>query len=165
MDYQSRARLLGLPLVHIATGQQVDGGYRRGTAKGWIAVGDVALGVLFGAGGISTGLICLGGIAAGGLALGGFAMGLAAVGGLACGLLAVGGAALGGSGALGGLAIAGEFARGGVALAFHANDLSADDYFNGHPFFRSASLLMQYSMVLVALPFVATLIARSRRGR
>jgi len=162
MDYESPARLLGLPLIHIATGQQVDGGYRRGTAKGWIAVGDLAIGVLFGAGGIATGAISVGGIAAGGFALGGLAMGLAAVGGLAGGLLAVGGAALGGSGALGGLAIAGEFAQGGVALAFHANDLSAAEYFNGHPFFRSAPLLMQTVMGVVALSFVIGRLARRR---
>ncbi len=163
MNYQSRARLLGLPLVHIATGQHLDGGYRRGIAKGWIAIGDIAIGVLFGAGGLATGAVCVGGLAAGGLAIGGLVMGLAAVGGLAFGFLAVGGAALGSSGALGGLAIAGEFARGGVALAFHANDLSADEYFNGHPFFRSASLLMQYSMALVALVFVLARLVR--RGR
>ncbi|MBM4116893.1 hypothetical protein FJ251_03995 [bacterium] len=162
MDYESPARFLGLPLIHIATGQQVDGGYRRGAAKGWIAIGDIAVGVLFGAGGIATGAISVGGLAAGGFALGGFALGLAAVGGVAFGYLAVGGAALGGSGALGGLAVAGEFARGGVALAFHANDLSADEYFNGHPFFRSASLLMQYSMGLVALVFVLPRILRRR---
>lgn len=162
MDYQSPARFLGLPLIHVATGQQVDGGYRRGTAKGWIAVGDLAIGVLFGAGGIATGLVSVGGLAAGGLAIGGVAMGLAAGGGLAGGLLAVGGAALGGSGALGGLAIAGEFARGGVALAFHANDLSADEYFSGHPFFRSAPLLMQVTMGLVALGFTIARLVRRR---
>jgi hypothetical protein len=162
MDYQSSARLLGLPLVHIATGKLVDGGYRRGIAKGWVAIGDIAVGVLFGAGGLATGAVCVGGLAAGGLAVGGLVMGLAAVGGLAFGLLAVGGAALGSSGALGGLAIAGEFARGGVALAFHANDLSADEYFNGHPFFRNATLLMQYSMALLALTVVVARLARRR---
>ena len=46
MDYRSSASLFGLPLVHVAMGQVVDGQYRRGTAKGWVAVGDVAYGAL-----------------------------------------------------------------------------------------------------------------------
>ncbi len=45
MTMKSSIQLLGLPLVHVATGQLVDGRYRRGVARGWIAVGDVAFGV------------------------------------------------------------------------------------------------------------------------
>ncbi len=62
MDYRSKRRCLGLPLIHIARGRVEDGSFRRGVAKGWIAVGDIAFGPLF----------ALGGIAVGGLAIGGF---------------------------------------------------------------------------------------------
>jgi hypothetical protein len=44
MTMKSSIQLLGLPLVHVTTGQLVDGRYRRGVARGWIAVGDVAFG-------------------------------------------------------------------------------------------------------------------------
>jgi hypothetical protein len=51
MVYESRVRLLGLPLVHITTGRVEDGRYRRGIARGWIAVGDIAFGGLLAVGG------------------------------------------------------------------------------------------------------------------
>jgi hypothetical protein len=164
MDYQSKARLLGLPLLHVATGRLVDGVYRRGVAKGWIAIGDVAMGA-FAAGGISVGGVSVGGLAAGALPVGGFALGLAAIGGLAVGALAVGGAAFGWSGAWGGLAVAHDFAHGGAAVAAHANDATAASYFAAHPFFRAASWLMDYSIALAFLPAVAVLVARVWRRR
>jgi hypothetical protein len=39
MKHQSNVRLLGLPLIHVATGKLVDGSFRRGMAKGWVAIG------------------------------------------------------------------------------------------------------------------------------
>src|SRR5262245_60795418 len=55
MEYRSSASLLGLPLVHIATGAVVDGRYRRGVATAWFAVGDIAIGMLFACGGVALG--------------------------------------------------------------------------------------------------------------
>lgn len=160
MNYQTDFRLLGLPLIQVATGRLVDGSYRRGIAKGWIAIGDIAFGVFFSAGGVSVGGVSVGGLAAGVLSLGGLAFGLASIGGLAVGALAVGGAAFGWSGALGGLAVGHEFATGGVAVALHANDRIAAEYFAAHPFFRGASSLMDYSIALVFIPVIAALVAR-----
>ena len=165
MNFQTNSTLLGLPIVHVATGRLVDGSYRRGIAKGWVAIGDIAVGVLFAAGGVSAGGISIGGLAIGVLPFGGLALGLAAIGGLAIGVLAVGGAAFGWSAALGGLAVARDYASGGAAAARHANDVIAADYFATHEFFRVASWLMTYSIVLVFLPAIAALVPRLWRWR
>jgi hypothetical protein len=137
-DYRSRARFLGLPLIHVRSG--VKPGGKAEAAVGWIAIGDRAIGVLFAAGGVaiggismggvSVGLIALGGASAGLLALGGFAVGLLALGGAAVGFLAAGGIATAWKGASGGLAIAHEFAIGGQTLAQHANDAAARVFFS-----------------------------------
>jgi len=117
MEYRSKASLLGLPLVHIATGTLVNGRYRRGIAIGWLAVGDVALGILFALGGVAIGGFSLGGGALGLLSIGGLALGLCAVGGLSLGAVALGGAAFAWYAAMGGLAVAHDYAIGGLALA------------------------------------------------
>ena len=102
---QSKMTLLGLPLIAIACGPDIDKGESCGHAKGIIAIGDIATGVLaiggaaFGGitiGGFSIGLISVGGVALSiCLALGGFALGTVAVGGFAAGLVAVGGVSVG----------------------------------------------------------------------
>ncbi len=92
-EYVSPVRLFGLPLVHIALGPQGDQG--KGVAKGIIAVGDVAFGLVFAMGGIAVGGISAGGISVGLFATGGCALGGIAVGGLAVGLLAAGGLTVG----------------------------------------------------------------------
>jgi hypothetical protein len=119
--YRSRATLLGLPLVDVnvrdpkVPGRQPDEP-GRGTAQGWIAVGDVAQGVLFAAGGRARGFIAVGGRSVGVVSLGGVAVDLIAVGGVALGGLALGGVGIGIIG-VGGLAI-GWQAAGGGALAW-----------------------------------------------
>ena len=117
MDYRSSIGLLGLPLVHVATGAVVDGRYRRGVATAWFAVGDIAVGVVFACGGVALGGLCVGGAAFGLAPVGGLALGALAIGGLALGIVAVGGAAIAWYAAVGGLAVAGRYAIGGVALA------------------------------------------------
>ncbi len=106
-EYRSEATILGMPLVHVASGLDPATGRKR-IARGFIAIGDVAVGV-----------IAFGGVAVGGLAFGGLALGVVALGGLAIGvLLALGGGAVGYI-AAGGLAI-GYYAFGGAALGAHA---------------------------------------------
>ena len=130
--YESKARFLGLPLVSIAFGPDPVRGERRGIARGWFAMGDVAIGgfamggVAIGfvsSGGIGLGLLSLGGIAIGVLSFGATAVGLVAIGALAGGwFVAVGGCALAHMLAIGALAVASKAAFGGVALAAVAND-------------------------------------------
>jgi predicted Zn-dependent peptidase len=127
--------------VHLRTGARP--GEKMGTAKGWIAIGDRAYGILFAAGavavggismgGVAVGLIAIGGASVGLLAVGGFALGGLAMGGGAIGIVAAGGVATGLIGAEGGLAVAREFALGGKALAQHANDPAAREYFGQFP--------------------------------
>jgi serine/threonine-protein kinase len=106
-EYRSQFTILGLPLVHVAFGQDLATGRRR-VAKGIIAVGDRAYGVL-----------AVGTSAVGVLAIGAFSLGLIAVGALALGpLLALGGMAVGGM-AIGGMA-AGPIAIGGMAVGYYA---------------------------------------------
>ena len=78
MEYKSPVRLLGLPLVHFATGRLEAGKYRRGIARGWVAIGDIAFGGLFAVGGIAVGTIGVGGLALGGIAVAGLSIGIAA---------------------------------------------------------------------------------------
>jgi len=131
--YRSRSTLLGLPLVDVNVRDPMMPGPAhepgRGTARGWIAVGDVAHGVLFAAGGRARGFIAVGGRTVGVISLGGVAVGLIAIGGVALGALALGGVGigvigLGGLGvgwqAAGGGAVAWDLAAGGGAAAVHA---------------------------------------------
>jgi hypothetical protein len=117
MEYRSHATLLGLPLVHVALSSVVDGRLRRGVATGWIAIGDVAFGILFASGGLAVGGVTLGGLAVGILPIGGLALGALAIGGVGLGIVAIGGAAFAWHAAIGGLAVASHYAAGGIAIA------------------------------------------------
>ncbi len=131
MSYKSGFELLGIPFVHIAVGGgMADGQWKRGIARGWIAIGDISFGILFSAGGLAFGGVALGGISLGALTLGGLALGGYSLGGLAVGYLAMGGLAIGLEGAVGGASIAKDFAIGGLALAEHANDAAAEKFFS-----------------------------------
>jgi RNA polymerase sigma factor (sigma-70 family) len=163
-EYKSKIVLLGLPLVHIAHGAGVGNQYRRGVAKGWIAIGDVAFGILFAMGGLSVGGIAVGGLAVGVISLsgvaagvfafgglaagmfaaGGLAIGIWAVGGLAVGVYAVGGGAIAWKAAVGGGALAHEIAVGGGAYAAHANDAVARNYVENSAFFSGAHTFMTH---------------------
>jgi serine/threonine protein kinase len=115
VDYTSRSKFLGLPLVDIRAGRRLPG-QRMRVAKGWIAVGDAAIGGLA-MGGFSCGLISWGGIASGLFCWGGIGIGIAPFAGIAIGALAYGGVAVG-YGAVGGIAI-GVHAVGGAVYGLH----------------------------------------------
>jgi RNA polymerase sigma factor (sigma-70 family) len=194
-QWRSRTSFLGLPLIDInfrspkaetliskATLSALLPG-KTGTARGWIAFGDRAFGVLFACGnqafggiaigGISAGVLALGGLAGGlisiggasiglaafgGLALGGFAWGGAAIGalasgGLAVGWLAFGGAAFGWHAAKGGLAWAHDFAVGGTATAAHANDIVAKQMISDSKFFQFADSSMNHAVPILNGPW------------
>ena len=135
-EYRSRWTLLGLPLVHVRYDvPAVD----AAPARGWIAVGDRADGVLFALGGVARGGVAVGGISVGLLAvgaitiaplsLGGLALGALAFGGAAFAWNAIGGFAFGWRGAAGALAVAHDYAGGGLAIGAHANDAAVRAYF------------------------------------
>lgn len=160
-EYRSRYSFLGLPLVHVRHG--APDGERVRPAIGWIAIGDRACGILFGAGGIACGCVSMGGVAIGGIALGGVTLGVLSLGGLALGALAIGGAAigiiaLGGFAtawwaAEGGMAVAREMAVGGVALAAHANDAVAREFFASYPWLDvTKSAKRNHYVILIWFP-------------
>ncbi|MCB1229342.1 MAG: sigma-70 family RNA polymerase sigma factor [Verrucomicrobiae bacterium] len=161
--WNSPATFLGFPLVSIQfsdpdrdfSGYTADHPKGQRTARGWIAIGEKAIGLVamgniacggIAFGGVSVGVLSFGGVALGGVAfggltlaalsLGGLALGIAAIGGLALGLWAYGGAAIAWIGSKGGVAIAREFALGGYAKAAEANSDAAKAYFEGHSVFR-----------------------------
>lgn len=104
-EYRSEAELFGLPLLHVARGIDRETG-RPLIARGVIAVGNVAFGLLFALGGVAFGGIAFGGLSIGLLALGGMAVGFAALGGASFGVL---------------------FAAGGVAEKAVENNISRAD--------------------------------------
>lgn len=133
--FRSRTRFLGYPLVDINVNDPrppngpSDPRAEGRVARGWIAIGDDARGLLLAIGSKARGFIAighravgvvsLGGVAVGLVAGGGLALGVVGVGGLGLGLFAVGGAAIGWQ-ACGGAAIAWDVANGGAAIAWHA---------------------------------------------
>jgi hypothetical protein len=165
MRYKSGCKILGLPLIHIATTEAVDGRYQRGVATGWIAIGDISLGVIVSIGAVAFGGVAVGGLSLGLVSLGGLALGGLALGGAAIGVAALGGAAIAFHAAVGGAAIAQEFAEGGFAVARHANDEVARRYFEGNPIFWVGRFVAEYSrwgLLVLLVPLIYQLIKRRR---
>ncbi|MBC8115755.1 MAG: hypothetical protein H7062_15325 [Candidatus Saccharimonas sp.] len=134
--YRSRSMLLGLPLIDINVSDPAftpDSSNAspppRKYARGWIAIGDRADGILLAIGGVARGCFAFGGMAMGIVSGGGVALGLVSLGGVALGGIVLGGLSLGGiaigGGAIGwqacgGVAIAWDVACGGGAVAYHS---------------------------------------------
>ncbi len=98
--YRSEGTLLGLPLLDVNLGAmmppQAAGPPRSGesdivsgprVARGWIAIGDDARGILLAIGSSACGLIAVGGRALGAVSFGGIALGIVGIGGLGAVLL------------------------------------------------------------------------------
>jgi RNA polymerase sigma factor (sigma-70 family) len=160
-EYSSSWTFLGWPLIHIRFGREAG---KRLPAKGWIAFGNVAYGILFASGGVAVGTVSMGGIAVGGVAIGGCTLGLLTFGGMAFGIFAVGGAALGyiacggtaiaWQAACGGAAVAHNFALGGAALAQHANDGTARAFARNSALLSHAYLFVNLSILCSCLSMV-----------
>lgn len=161
--YESKFRLLGLPLVAVKFGGSIGLGDERGRpAIGWIAVGDRAYGVLFASGslavgGIAVGAIAVGPVAVGGLGIGllamaGFSMAVWSLGGAAIGWYALGGVAVAVKAAFGGLAVAKSYALGGVAYAEHVNDAATRVYVDESVFLQwSQSIFLPWGGIIICL--------------
>ena len=167
MNYKSSISLLGLPLAHVAIGPPEGSSGTRGIAKGWIAIGDIAFGVVFALGGLAVGGICVGGLSVGVLAFAGLSVGVWSVGGLALGVFALGGGAIALWAANGGLAVASEYSLGGFAMGAHANTDAARAYFESSWFFSMASLLARHSRWLLVFAIIVPIITMlaKRRGK
>jgi hypothetical protein len=170
-EYRSRATFLGLPLIHVNyEGPIVHGPHdplRFGIAKGWIAIGNIAISPFLAIGGMAVGGIAIGGFGAGlfcfsGLGLGavvfsGVAAGILAMGGMALGYIAYGGLAWGWHIAMGGSAVAHDYALGGHAQAAHANDAVARAVAQHSHLLLSMDWLMNHvwlTQLLIVLPIM-----------
>jgi predicted Ser/Thr protein kinase len=163
-EYRSKASLFGLPLLHVTSGINFATG-KRHTAKGIIAIGDIA-----------TGVFAFGGIASGVFAFGGAAFGVVASGGLGIGLLSFSGFALALLGAFGGFAFApiavggfafGYYAGGGLAFGVHAvggnvHDAVAREFFRGWPVYKLMTYNMAMAMFGVAVGIIVPAILKRR---
>ncbi|WP_165232317.1 sigma-70 family RNA polymerase sigma factor [Aquisphaera insulae] len=137
-SYRSKASLFGIPVLDVQFAapmpmvldkERTDPDHGPKLARGWIAIGDEARGILLAIGGKALGLVALGGRTVGAVSVGGVAFGLIALGGLGVGALAIGGLGVGvyafGGGSVGwrsagGLAMGWDMACGGGAFARHA---------------------------------------------
>jgi RNA polymerase sigma factor (sigma-70 family) len=174
-EYISPWRFLGLPLLHIRTGRP--SGEKLRPAVGWIAIGDLAIGVILAVGGFAVGGVAIGGFSIGLIAMGGGSLGIvafagvgiglyAATGGLAVGYLAHGGCALGWHGAEGGMAAAHDFALGQSAAAAHANDETAQAALGAIRFFDIANQMVRYPWFFaIAWSPMLLIIWRAQRAR
>lgn len=114
--WESKTRILGLPLVSLCFCFYPHMLRNRKTARGIIAIGNVAVGVVA-LGGFSAGVFSIGAFSVGAFALGALAFGLAALGPVAIGLLAFGPVAVGLWYAGGVAALGGKIAVGVAAVA------------------------------------------------
>lgn len=111
MEYCSKSKLLGLPLVHINAFHFKREKRNRVTARGWIAIGNIALSPFIAIGGIAIGTFSFGAVAIGLLlAIGSLAAGAIALGAVAIGVISVGGLAIAMFFSMGELSIAMECA-------------------------------------------------------
>lgn len=165
-EYRSQASFFGMPIVHIRIGDRFS--LLKEPVKAWIAVGDRAIGGLFGfggcamaplsIGGFSLGVFSIGGLSAGIFALGGIALGVWAVLGLAVGWQAVGCIAIAWNGAAGDIALARNFAVGHLAYAAHANNDVARQIFESHWFCHTALFIGSHWLWLNLLWFLPFLV-------
>jgi RNA polymerase sigma factor (sigma-70 family) len=172
LEYRSRRALFGWPLLHVRIGSNPAAAENRAPVRAWVAVGDIAHGIIFACGNVAIapfcfgmfgmGLVCVGVFSAGGLALGGTSVGLLALGFFAFGWMAKGIIAFGIRAAYGLQAYARTYAgfptrfREAAAHALHANDAAARDFFDHDRFFSWTRIGRQeFEHLCIALLCVA----------
>ena len=150
--WTSKTSFLGLPLVQISMSdpqqyyqEQSSGGSQQGIAKGWIAIGERAYGVLLAIGTQAYGCVAMGAVSVGLFAFGALGIGLFTIAGLGIGAISFAGCSIGGitfggvtlgwiafgaiavawKAAVGVISVAAQYAIGNSAYAPHANDAAA----------------------------------------
>ena len=154
ITYRSRWTLLGLPLIDINLGVSADG--TPTTAKGWIAIGAKAYGLVLAIGAIAIAPISWGGISLGVLTYGGIALGIWAVGVFTLGWKAIGVCAVGWHGADGVVAVAYRYATGVLAVAHHGNDARARAVLGNETFFQAWTWITMHGTWFWTIAFLAT---------
>ncbi len=164
--YESRWRLLGLPLVAYASAGLDPGGLGTRAARGWIACGDLAVSPLVAVGGMAVAPLAIGGITVGLLSfsVGGIAVGWMALGSIAFGWSAFGIAAAGWKAAAGVAAIARDYAIGTSVQAAEANTAAAREWFASQWFVVPAGLFAGLMPLLIVVGVVVPLALLARRA-
>lgn len=157
VNYESRWRFLGLPLVAFACGGLDAGSHRSRTVRAWIAGGDLAISPLVAFGGVAIAPIALGGVTIGLISIGGCAFGGLALGGIAAGGCAFGPGALGWTAAAGGLAVARDYAVGGLVRAAEANTEVAKAWFGSQWFIEPVGFFFRHAFWVILLSAVIPL--------
>ena len=164
--HESRARFLGLPLWCLAIHSLEEGGQRSRSARGWVAMGDLAISPLFAFGGVAIAPIALGGVTIGllSLSLWGVAVGVLAFGSLSLGWCAFGLASGGWRAAWGGgVALARDYAVGGWVYATEANSVAAKQWFADQWFSPFMKFFASHAQWLIVGAVVISLVGVSRR--
>jgi len=170
-EYRSRAKLLGVPLVHFRYSSPDDG---ERPVFGWIAGGDRAYGLLFAWGGwavapISVGAFSVGLLSVGAVSIGVVGLGTFAVGALALGCVSIGIKAYAWLSALGwltagsgGFGLAQLAALAPVPFAQHANDPVAEQIF-ADPHAQQSHLILLSIIVVLSITPMAYYMREVRR--
>jgi len=156
-------RLLGLPLFCYASGG-LDVGAEQQVARGWVAIGDMAVSPLLAIGGVAVAPVAVGGLTVGVVSLGALALGIVAVGSLAAGWVAAGPLAVAWQAAVGGMALAHDFALGGMARAAEANSAAARAWFAAQWWPGPAWFVLRQGWWVVVLCIVIPLALMARRA-
>ncbi len=164
--YSSSSQLFGLPLFAFATGGLDVGSYRTRGARGWIAIGDLAISPLLAIGGLAVAPIAIGGATVGVLSLSvaGLAFGVLAFGSIAAGWWAIGAVAVGWKAAAGAVAVARDYAVGSMVRAAEANTTVAVEWFKSQWFTPVAAVFGSLVPVLILLSIVIPLGLIARRA-
>jgi zinc protease len=165
--YQSKVRVLGLPLVDIVIGDADGGSTGLRRAVGWVAVGDVAISPLIAMGGFAVGPFALGAITVGFLSLSlyGIGLGALAVGSIALGWWSFGLGAIGWKSAAGGAVVAREYALGALARAAEVNTPAAKEWFFSQWFVTPVAWFVYSAHWIILLIVVVSLTRLWRRSR
>ena len=166
IHHESSARLLGWPLFALRIGSLDAGSHRSHTARGWIAIGDVAISPLFAFGGIAVAPVAVGGLTVGllSLSLWGAAVGVLSFGSLAVGWCAFGIASAGWRAAVGGgVALARNYAIGGWAQAAEANTTAANQWLAEQWFSPVMGFFAGHAHWIIVLATVLSLAVVARR--
>ena len=147
-EWTSKTKVFGIPLVSVCFCMYPHMSRCRKTAKGIVAIGNIAVGVVA-LGLLSAGVFSIGALSAGVFALGALAFGLAALGPVAIGLMAFGPVAIGlwyagGVAALGGKISVGVAAVGETAVGYDAAGKQVLLWGNGLTSAEVETFLLEY---------------------
>ena len=164
--YESSRRFLGLPLYSIALPSLDVGAAKSRAARGWIAIGDLAISPFIAIGGVALAPLAAGGVTVGliSLSLAGIGIGGLALGSLAAGWVAMGIVGIGWKGAAGVIAIAHDYALGPTARALEANTSAAREWFASQWFTMPAQLFFLSLPLVILLAIVIPIGLLARRA-